>query len=254
MSRTPEQQKALNDAIVLAVSNEDDTMLRLGLEKGGSPDLYITEASNKGTLAQQQEDMLILALKKGADANVLLFTAMERRSPAVVKIAVEHGGADVNGTHASAGKTDAYPIAEWSYRNFSNDISEYLLAKGMDVDMPSKDGTTSLLRAVKDKDYAKTMHYLRHGANPFAANVKGEFPLRGAQDVTYQYGLEFYEKKSEVVRKMLENVPPDAEGPSGPGATFNTVATANDVSVNHPIELKKSSERPGDKPAKGFSL
>src|ERR1700733_7580371 len=114
MSRTPEQQKSLNDAIILGVTNGDGEMLRLGLEKGGSPDLFITEACRHNALGRQREDLLRLALTKGADANLLLFGAITEKSLAVAKIAVEQGAADVNGSRVPPGKTDACPVAEWA--------------------------------------------------------------------------------------------------------------------------------------------
>jgi hypothetical protein len=259
MARTLEQQKSLNDAIIMGVVNSDAEMLRLALEKGGDADRYVTEANSRGTLSKQPEDLLLLALKKGADPNTMLFAAIAQKSLSVAKIAVEQGGADVNCTHAPPGSRDSMPAVIWSYKNFSSELSDYLVARGMNVDMPAADGTTALLYAVKDDDSEKTMHYLRHGANPFIANKKGEFALRQAQDAEYQsYRSSIYQKKAEIVKAMLKNVPGDAETPAEtPAAAFNAAATAKDISVNHPLELKRNPDNappPHPTPHKGFQL
>jgi hypothetical protein len=257
MKRTPEQLQALNETLRTGVSSEDDEMIRLSLEKGCDPDFYITTAHARGTLEKQKPDLLRLALKKGADAELVLFAGIERRSLALVKIAVEDGHASVTSSHAGPGKTDVYPIAEWSYRNFDAPVSDYLMGKGMDVDMPSTDGTTSLLRAVTDQRYDRTMHYLGHGANPFAANAKGIFPLQAAEQARGSSYDTFIEKKNEILRAMLKNVPEGQPAPAAePSKAFNSVATSHDISVR-PFELKKPPAEdppPQGKPVKGFQL
>ena len=257
MARTPEQIASLNDALRLGVAKGDEEMIRLGLEKGGGPDFYLTEVSNRGALGKQSEDMLLLALKKGGDPNLLLFAAIEGRVMSAAKLAVEQGGADVNCTHARPGKPETVTIAEWSYRNFNSDISDYLCGRGMNVDIQSADGATNLLRAVNDRIPERALHYLKHGANPFIADADGIFPLRVTQDCNFRDGR-FYEKKDELIRAMLKNVPDEADQPApSPSAPFNAVVTANDVSVNHPLELKcadNAAPPPREKPAKGFQL
>ena len=257
MPRTPEQTESLNDALRRGVAESDDEMIRLGLEKGGAPNVYLTEASTRGAIGKQKDDLLLLALKKGGDANLLLFAAIEGRVLSAARLAVEQGGADVNCTHARPGSSAEFTLAEWSYRHFNAEISDYLYGKGMNVDMQSADGATNLLRAVNDGNTDRTLHYLKHGANPFIANTDGVFPLRVTQDCDYRSGR-IYEKKNELIRAMLKNVPDEAPGPGySPAAPFNGVATANDVSVSHPLELKRQDQAdapPREKPAKGFQL
>lgn len=256
MTRTPEQKKALNDVLQRGVDNADEDMMRLSLEKGADADLMVTGLCNRNTIARVSSSLLGLALQKGADPNLMLFAGIQREALGVVKIAVEQGGADVNCTHVAPGKTDTYTSGEWCYRTFNSQISDYLFAKGMNVDMQSQDGMTPLLRAVVDEQYAKTCHYISHGANPMVADSKGRFPLQVLQGGSYSYSGTFGEKRSEMLKAMLKNVPDEqaATPAAAPAEAFNAVATGEDIEISRPLELKKAPGAPVDPPRKGFQL
>jgi ankyrin repeat protein len=256
MILTPEQKKALNDVLQRGVDSADEDMMRLSLEKGADPDLMVTGMCNKGSLGKASAPLLTLALAKGADPNLMLFAAIQREALGAVKIAVEQGGADVNCTHTAPGKTDAYTTGEWSYRAFNSQISDYLLSRGMNVDLQSQDGQTPLLRAVCDENYSKTIHYISHGANPLIADGRGRFPLQVLQSGSYGYNSTFAEKRNDMLKAMLKNVPDDVQaGPAAPADAFNAVATGEDIEVNRPLELKKAAVTPPeDRPRKGFQL
>ena len=255
MTRTPEQKKALNDVLQRGVDSSDEDMMRLSLEKGADADLMVTGLCSRNTLSRVSASLLGLALKKGADPNLMLFAAIQREALSVVKISVEEGGADVNCTHAAPGKTDSYTVGEWSYRTFNSQVSDYLLAKGMNVDMQSQDGMTPLLRSIIDENYAKAIHYLSRGANPMIADGKGRFPLQVLQSGAYNYGI-FAEKRGDMLKTMLKNVPDEsADTPAAaPAEAFNGVATGEDIEISRPLELKKASALPADPPRKGFQL
>jgi hypothetical protein len=254
MTRTAEEKQALNDVLQRGVDANDQDMMRLSLEKGADADMMIIGLTNRGTLEKMQNALLALALKKGADSNLLLFAAIQRESVAVAKIAVEQGGADVNCTHNPPGKTDVYPVADWSYQKFNSGVSDYLISKGMDVNARNNSGATPLLRAVNDAHYVKTVHYLGHGANPLVADNAGKFPLQALQRMSFNYGSALGEKRDEVLKAMLKNVPDDAsDAPAAtPQATFNAVSTQEDIEVTKPIELKKKTDPASGH--KGFQL
>ena len=257
MTRTPEQKQALNDVLQRGVDNTDEEMMRLSLEKGADADLMVTGLCERNTLGRVSSSLLTLALQKGGDPNLMLFAAIHRESLGVAKIAVEQGGADVNCTHAAPGKPqERYTIGEWSYKAFNTNVSDYLMAKGMNVDMQAADGVTPLLRAVCDQNYSKTQHYLSHGANPMVADGQGRFPLQVLQKGSYGYNSSFDQKRCDMLKAMLKNVPDD-ENPGAaatPADTFNAVATGEDIEVSRPLELKKTSSSSAEPPRKGFQL
>jgi ankyrin repeat protein len=257
VTRTPEQKKALNDVLQRGVNDSDSNMIRLSLEKGADPDLFISASHERGSFGRLDASLLHLALKEGADANLMLFAAIKSASLSIAKIAVEQGSADVNCTHAVPGRTETKTIGDWAYENFNTAVSDYLFSRGMNIDMKGGKGMTPLLRAVNDSDYSKVMHYLGHGANPFIADDRGNFPLQTLEKGSYNYGSTFGEKKSEMLRAMLKNVPDEPSAtPGAPTAadTFNSVATDEDIEISRPLELKKTSAPPADMPRKGFQL
>ncbi|TAL30543.1 MAG: ankyrin repeat domain-containing protein [Alphaproteobacteria bacterium] len=257
MTRTPEQKKALNDVLQRGVNDGDANMMRLSLEKGADPDLFITASNERGSFGRLDANLLSLALRQGADANLMLFAAIKSAALPIVKIAVEQGSADVNCTHAVPGRTDTKTIGDWAYENFNTSVSDYLFSRGMNVDMKGGKGMTPLLRAVNDADYSKVMHYLGHGANPFIGDDRGNFPLQTLEKGSYSYGSTFGEKKNEILRAMLKNVPdetPATPAAATPADAFNTVAIGEDIEINRPLELKKAPAPPADPPRKGFQL
>lgn len=257
MTRTPEQKKALDDVLRHGVSDGDTAMMRLSLEKGADPDLLVTAGCERGNFARLEQSLFPLALRQGADANLMLFAAIKSGSLSIAKIAVEQGGADVNCTHAVPGKAETRTIGDWNYDHFNSSISDYLFSKGMSADIKGGRGMAPLLRAVNDTDYSKVMHYLGHGANPFVADDRGNFPLQTLESGSYGYGNVFQEKRNEMLRAMLKNVPdetPAMPAAAPPADTFNTVAIGEDIEVNRPLELKKAPAPPADTPRKGFQL
>ena len=194
--------------------------------------------------------LLVLALKKGADPDLLLFAAIQERALPVVKIAVEQGGANVNAAHKLPGSQTVAVATDWAYDRFNSQINEYLLSKGMDINARNDSGSTPLMRSVVDQNYSKVMHYLGHGADPMIADNRGQFPLKVLQKEDY-YG-NFGERRSEMLKAMLKNVPDDTPQQQ-PKDAFNTVATEA-IEVSHPIELKKKPEGQPGHPTKGFQL
>ncbi|MEZ0223425.1 MAG: hypothetical protein ACAH83_02640 [Alphaproteobacteria bacterium] len=256
MRRTPEQKQALNDVLRRGVDNSDEEMMRLSLEKGADADLMVTGLCERSTLGAVPSSLLVLALQKGGDPNLMLYAAIQRENLGIAKIAVEQGGADVNCTHAAPGKPqEQYTIGEWSYRSFNAKVSDYLVSRGMNIDMQAADGVTPLLRAVCDQNYPKIQHYLSHGANPMVADGQGRFPLQVLQKASYGYNSVFGEKRNELLKSMLKNVPAETDaGPAAPADAFNAVATGEDIEVSRPLELKKASATSAEPPRKGFQL
>jgi hypothetical protein len=256
MTRTPEQKQALDEVLQRGVNNSDAEMMRLSLEKGATPDKMVEGLTGRGTLGSVDPSLLTLALKKGADADLLLFAGIKLSSLPIVKLAVEQGGANVNATRSPPASTDVFPAADWSYQNFDSKVSDYLLSKGMDVNTRNAKGATPLFRATRDQNYSKVMHYLSHGADPMVANNDGTFPLSMLQSGNYGSYSSFGEKQSEMLRAMLKNVPDEQDAAARPAEAFNAsaVSTHAAIEVNKPLELKKKPESAPGHPAKGFQL
>ncbi len=256
MTRTPEQKQALDEVLQRGVNNNDAEMMRLSLEKGATPDKLVEGLTTHGTLGSVDPSLLSLALKKGADADLLLFAGIKQSLLPVVKLAVEQGGANVNATRSPPSSNAVFPAADWSYQNFDSKVSDYLLSKGLDVNTRNAKGATPLLRAIQDESYSKVMHYLGHGANPMVADNAGKFPLSVLQNGSYGNYSSFGDKQSEMLRAMLKNVPDDQDAAAKPADAFNAtaVSTHETIEVNRPLELRKKPEGTPGHPAKGFQL
>lgn len=246
----PDQQKTLDAVMNLAIAAHDQDAMRAALKKGGSPDAFIKRvaADNGNLLPNVQPDILLLALKQGASADLLLFAAVQRKSVDIAKLAVEQGGANVNATRKQAdGFGSDYHAVHFAYNNYSKNIFEYLLSKGADIDAPAADGATVLLRETKQfddrygsNDSEKLEYLLSKGADPLRKDGQGNFPLRVMQNNSNHFVDDRI--KLKMLKLMMGNMPDQgpAAAPSKPAQDFAAaVTTKDDIEVGKPLELKK---------------
>lgn len=126
----------------------------------------------------------------------LLMEAVGKRDLEHVKLYVEKG-ANVNmntGTQSQNIRRNgsAYelkreaPLFHYLYiRGFHFGIADYLLSQGVDIDTRDQQGNTVLMLAAKQGDHNTIKYLTERGADPLAANNRGEIVLeeaRGLQD------------------------------------------------------------------------
>jgi ankyrin repeat protein len=121
-------------------------------------------------------------LKMGADlgngVQELLFSALAKKDLEAIKWSVAHG-ADVHAMKKTTGAAvSPFHAAD---ENFREDISAFLLASGVDVDVRTSLGETALMLAARKGDSKRAGFYLAQGADPLAQAYSGNTALDEAQ-------------------------------------------------------------------------
>lgn len=253
MTLDADQQKILDEVMRLGIEAHDQDAMRTALKKGGTPDAFIRRvaADGNGLLLNLMPDVLHLALKQGASADLLLFAAIQKKAGEVVKLAVEQGGASVNAVRKQAdGSGSDHHAIHFAYNNFDKAIFDYLLSKGADIDAPDSSGSTVLLREAKQfddrygsNDSARLEYLLSKGADPLKKNNEGSFALRTMQQNSNHFVDD--RVKLKMLKLMMGNMPDQgpAATPSKPAQDFaNAVTTKDDIEIGKPLELKKKSQ------------
>ena len=217
----PVQQQALNDALMTAVSEKD-------------------------------QDMMVSAIESGANPDLLLFNGITNQHLPWVKLAVEHG-ANVHASTAGLAWSDLlrsnrpYPVFFWLSQNFNAEVGDYLLAQGAQIDVPSPEGNSALLVAVKQRNARTIKYFVEKGADPLMLCDGQKFPLKELQD-----DHDWYHSSDKVplIKAMMENLQ-HSQAPAAAAKTAandaGAVTTKEDIEVIRPLELKK-------KPRTGFDL
>ncbi|MBI1216335.1 MAG: hypothetical protein GC185_11045 [Alphaproteobacteria bacterium] len=249
MTRTPEEKEALDAALGMGLRARDAEMTGLALDKGADPDFFVREAAGRNGV-----DIALYrkALEKGADAGQMLYSGVRHNDMAVVKLAVEQGGAALDLNLTPPDTPRAFALSEWAYNNYDANIFAYLVKKGMDIDMPGTEGYTALLHAVEDMRVSRIDELLALGADPMKKNDRGEFALRQAETLRRGSGNNFDINRNGIVKRMLKNISDvGAEPRPAPASNgFNDVATRETIDVKKPLTLKKKPEEGGA----GFKL
>ncbi len=253
MSLDPEQQKTLDAVMNMGIAAHDQDAMRAALKKGGTPDAFIRRVAsdNNGLLTKLMPDVLQLALAQGASADLLLFAAIQKKAGEVVKLAVEQGGANVNGARKQAdGSGSDHHALHFAYNNYDKAIFDYLLSKGADINAQDASGATVLLREAKQfddrygsNDCTKLEYFLSKGADPLCKDNQGSFPLRTMQLNSNSFVDDRI--KLKMLKLMMGNMPDagSAAPPSKPAQDFaNAVTTKDDIEIGKPLELKKKPQ------------
>jgi hypothetical protein len=222
-------------------------------------------------IEQIDANLINLALKNGADPNLLMFAGIAYKPiwlervlddiPSLglvwVQLAVQ-SGADVNATNPALtdDKDRPHTAMHWAYKNFNAPITDFLIATGASVDTPSAYNNTPLMRAVDDGKPELVSYYLKKGADPMRPCEGTVFPLQALQQSDkFKAG-----KKAKLLALMMEHVR-TATSNATPATEFNVAAclksaTEKDVELAHDIDVKKplSLKHRTDKSARHFEL
>jgi hypothetical protein len=269
---TTQQQAAFNTALTTGIERDNMDMIRTAISQGADAAILLPAG-----IERKNMDMITLALDNGADPNILLFEGIHfkatfgsrlkyqfaefdqhdpnRPKPAhfgldFVTTAVKYG-ADVNATQNDEDGA-AYPAIHWAYKNFREEVTDFLIEKGASVDTPTKNNNTPLMRAVLDGEPDLVEYYLGKGADPLrpCGKKSDTFPLQALEE-----GDKFWKgTKANLIQLMMERAKP-AGADATPAADFKkaaepAVGTSEDIEVSHPLELKA----PEPKPGKSFTL
>lgn len=123
--------------------------------------------------------------------NRLLLEAVESSDQTRMQAYIGIGGdvhQKVNSTERTRINGSAYsnsgimPLYHHMYSNYwRENISDFMLAQGVDVDVKNHRGNTPLMLAVKSGDYNKVKYFLAKGANPLATNNQNDMVLEEAR-------------------------------------------------------------------------
>ncbi len=81
---------------------------------------------------------------------------------------------------------------------FNEQMIDFLISAGADIDAKSGTGNTPLMLAVKAGNAYRVKFYLNRGADPLAVNQKGEMVLREAQFLS-----KADDKRQEIINALL---------------------------------------------------
>lgn len=152
-----------------------DLLLKEGVNidtPDASGDTVARLAARKGDFARMQS-----YLDRGADlkphAQEIFFQAIRGKSLPHVYWAVENG-ADPNGTVIKDNSVlnGLHLMSEF----FDEKVADYLLALGLDVDMRTPEGNTTLFLISQQPQPQTVAYFLERGADPLAANHAGQTP------------------------------------------------------------------------------
>jgi ankyrin repeat protein len=144
--------------------------------------------------------------------NDLLVEAVQSRDVTQAKLYVQKGAnvnqrlsvreKTVSGNNISYDRTTAPLIHMATGDNYFNEqMIDFLISAGADIDAKSGNGNTPLMLAVKDGNAYRTKFYLNRGADPLATNQKGEMVLQEAQRLSNAV-----EKRQEIINVLLAKI------------------------------------------------
>jgi len=239
--------KATLDAIIeRGLRARDSEMMRLALDKGADPDLFVRKAEKQRVPLWLYEK----ALERGANADLMLYSGIGQREKGIVELAVKQGKATLDDAQRPNRVTRTEILSDWAYRHYNPDIFKFLVEQGMDVDMPGAGGDTPLLKAVADAQVGRIDEILALGADPLKKNAAGESALARVQSMQTGVSTYFGENRNRLLRDMLKSLPnvplPNAtSAPENARKDFNDVATRGKIGVKKPLTVRRSKPEEG---------
>lgn len=181
---------------------------------------------------KRDSEMVALALKNGAEPNLLLFAGITYKQsrwermrgrnqglgPVWVRLALEHG-ADAEATKLYRDERP-WPAIHWAQAYFLPAVMDMLLTSGAKLDTPSPDGRTPLMDAVKNGFVEEIEYYLQKGADPLYRDAEGDCALNMLRH-SKMFGRD---EKERLVKLMMEHSIPEqggVENTSAPGKRFS---------------------------------
>ena len=174
--------------------------------------------------------------------NKLLIEAVEGSDLSRMKIYVAKG-ADVhvnvasrevvynNGTYTSSGTSPLFH--HMLNDHYRQDIADFMLQQGVDIDVKNFNGNTPLMLAVKNRSTDRVKYFLSKGADPVAVNSRGEMVLDEARKLSTSYS-----SRQEIIDMLvaaLEN--PAEKTPPAPKPAAALQETTRDIQVLKPLAL-----------------
>ncbi|TAL29522.1 MAG: ankyrin repeat domain-containing protein [Alphaproteobacteria bacterium] len=181
---------------------------------------------------KRDSEMVALALKNGAEPNILLFAGITYKQSSWdrlrgrneglgaewVRLALEHG-ADAEATKLHRDERP-WPAIHWAQAYFLPAVMDMLIASGAKVDTPSPDGRTPLMDAVKNGFAEEIEYYLQKGADPLYRSADGNTALN-----MLRHSGQFDRAEQErLIKLMMQHSIPEAqavENTSAPGKRFS---------------------------------
>ncbi|MEZ0224974.1 MAG: ankyrin repeat domain-containing protein [Alphaproteobacteria bacterium] len=183
-------------------------------------------------IQKKDTEMIGLALKNGAEPNLLLFAGITYKQsrydrilgrnadlgPAWVCLALEHG-ADVEATKLYRDERP-WPAIHWAQAYFLPAVMDMLITSGAKIDTPSPDGRTPLMDAVKNGFVEEIEYYLQKGADPLYTGADGACAL----NMLRHSKMFDRDDKERLVKLMMHHSIPEQggfENASAPGKRFS---------------------------------
>lgn len=140
---------------------------------------------DEGARVNDKAEMVIAAGADGATGITALSQAAHSENLSIVKMLVEHG-ADI---HALSGHGDT--ILEFAT---TNEIAQYFLDRGLDINARDKDGYTLLILSAEGFHRPSIAFLLEHGADPNAKTTDGTTALKLARGIRHPDDVELLKK------------------------------------------------------------
>jgi hypothetical protein len=116
-----------------------------------------------GAIKVWDTDLIRGAAESGAQTQELLAKAIVKKSPDMVRLALQYG-AEVNAL-VPAGGGKFQPVLHYAHENFDEPVFTLILAQGVSIDLKNPQGETVVQRAARAGDFERMRFYLAKGAD-----------------------------------------------------------------------------------------
>lgn len=189
----------------------------------------------------------------GGSAQEVLVKAIDKKDLAAIQWAIDNG-ADIKGS-IRANDDVRNTMLHHAFNNFREDIMDYLLRAGIDIDARNSAGETVLHLAARGQDSKKVDYLLKKGADPLATTYAGvsvlDDAMKNITSADHDRG-EYYtsysaskSKEAKAIMTLLLGKVKDSYGIE----PYNT-AVQRDITVSKPIAVSKSRDDNPPRPPK----
>jgi len=158
-------------ALMVAAMNGDEEIVKLLLENGAK--INVKAAHISGVEAHVLSGITALSL------------AASSGNLSIVKMLVEHG-ADIHALNSRGATVMAYAT--------TNEVVQYFLDRGLDINARDKEGYTLLIKAAEGFNRPSIAFLLEHGADPNAKTTDGTTALKLAFRINHPADVELLKK------------------------------------------------------------
>jgi len=122
---------------------------------------------------------------------------------------------------------------------YRENISDYMLSLGVNVDVKNHRGNTPLMLSVKNGDFDRVKYFLAKGASPLATNSQGEMVLEEARKLDQRYNP----KRLDIIDALVVAMAPRAASPAPQPVDQALSETKDDITVMKPLTV--TPRKPG---------